>query len=102
MNAKSAFYPALLLIGVTLAAPISAAEPSAKMLANTCSMCHGTDGRSSGSIEKLYGMASEDFIDEMQEFQGEGKGRVMQHIVKAYTPEQIRLMAQYFESLPRN
>ena len=101
MMANSAFYSIFLFIGAAFATPLTVAEPSAKMLANTCAMCHGTDGKSSGSIEKLYHMSSEDFIEEMQEFQDKGEGRIMQHIVKAYTPEQIRLMARYFESLPR-
>jgi hypothetical protein len=40
------------------------AEPSVEMIANTCVMCHGTNGKGPGSIEELYGMPAEEFIKE--------------------------------------
>lgn len=99
MTKRGTNYATFLFVSAALVSSLSMAQPSVKMMADTCAMCHGTDGKSAGSIDKLYGMSSEEFVEEMQEFQREGEGRVMQHIVKGYTPEQIRLLGQYFESL---
>ncbi len=76
-----------------------AADPSVPMLADTCAMCHGTDGKSAGSIDDLAGLEAEEFIEEMQEFRTENKGRLMAVIAKGYSDDQIRAMADYFESL---
>ncbi len=76
-----------------------AAEPSTEALANTCAMCHSALGKD--SIENLDGMSARKFREEMQEFRREGKGRIMAVIAKAYTEEQIRQMAEYFQSLPK-
>lgn len=78
-----------------------AAEPSTEALANTCAMCHSADGEDSDAIEKLDGMPAREFREEMQEFKREGKGRIMAVIAKAYTDEQIRQMAEYFQKLPK-
>jgi hypothetical protein len=50
-------------VGSALLASASAslAEPSTQMLANTCAVCHGTDGKSPGSIDKLYQMKTDEF-----------------------------------------
>lgn len=82
-------------------ASVASATPSAEMMANTCAMCHGTDGKAVGKMEKLYGKSANKIADELFEFKHENKGRVMAPIMKAYTDEQIRMIAKYFESLPR-
>lgn len=76
-----------------------AAEPSTEMLADTCAMCHSAVGED--AIDKLDGMSAREFREEMEEFRREGKGRIMAVIAKAYTDEQIRQMAEYFQSLPK-
>lgn len=81
--------------------PLASAAPSAEMMANTCAMCHGTDGKAAGKMEKLYGKRAGKIADELFEFKQENKGRIMAPIVKAYTDEQIRMIAKYFESLPQ-
>ncbi|HUX29458.1 MAG TPA: c-type cytochrome [Thiobacillus sp.] len=70
------------------------------MMANTCAMCHGTDGKALGKMEELYGKPANKIADELFEFKQENKGRVMAPLMKAYTDEQIRMIAKYFESLP--
>jgi sulfide dehydrogenase cytochrome subunit len=82
-------------------APAAQAAPTARMMADTCAMCHGTDGRAVGKMEKLYGKRAGKIEDELLEFKNEGKGRVMAPMMKAYTDEQIRMIAEYFESLAR-
>jgi cytochrome c553 len=77
------------------------AAPSAEMMANTCAMCHGTDGKAVGKMEKLYGKPAGKVANELIEFKQENKGRIMAPIVQAYTDEQIRMIAKYFEALPQ-
>ena len=84
-----------------ISASVAAAAPSAEMMANTCAMCHGTDGKAVGKMEKLYGKSANKVADELFEFKLENKGRVMAPMMKAYTDEQIRMIAKYFESLPQ-
>lgn len=78
----------------------ASAAPTAEMMANTCAMCHGTDGKAVGKMEKLYGKRADKIEDELFEMKEENKGRVMAPLMKAYTDEQIRMIAKYFESLP--
>lgn len=95
-----------LLLGACMSAPqficsaAASAAPTTEMLANTCAMCHGTDGKAVGKMEKLYGKPADKIADELFEFKQENKGRVMAPLMKAYTDEQIRMIAKYFESLP--
>ncbi len=78
----------------------ASAESTTEMLANTCAMCHGTDGKAVGKMEKLYGKSADKIADELFEMKEENKGRIMAPLMKAYTDEQIRMIAKYFESLP--
>ncbi len=91
----------ILVLFCTIAGPSASAEPTVKMQADTCAMCHGTDGQSTGSVDDLFGLETEEFIEEMQEFRAEGKGRLMAVIAKGYNDSQIKAMARYFESLSR-
>jgi len=90
-----------ILIQSLICASVASAAPSVEMMANTCAMCHGTDGKAVGKMEELYGKPANKIEDELFEFKQENKGRVMAPMMKAYTDEQIRAIAKYFESLPR-
>lgn len=87
------------------------ASPSAKMMADTCAGCHGTDGQSVGPASpNLAGMSRSYFIDSMAAFKRLEKGAdygedarpatIMNRIAKGYSDEQIEAMAGYFASLP--
>jgi sulfide dehydrogenase cytochrome subunit len=71
------------------------AEPTAQMLADTCAMCHGTDGSSAGVLDSLQGKSARDIEREMLEFKHAGKGRIMAPIARAYSDVQIRQIAEY-------
>ena len=66
-----------LLLG---AAPLSAAGPSASMLADTCAGCHGVDGSSVGPASpSIAGMSAEYFTETMEAFKsGERPSTIMQ------------------------
>ena len=78
---------------VMMALP-AAAEPSARMLADTCAMCHGTDGVSAGVLDSLRDMSAREIEEEMLEFKTAGKGRIMAPLARAYSDAQIRAMAE--------
>ncbi len=68
------------------------------MLADTCAMCHGTDGRSAGVLDSLQGKSARELEREMLEFKHAGKGRIMAPIARAYSDDQIRQIAEYLAS----
>ena len=87
------------------------ADPSAKMMADTCAGCHGTNGQSAGPASpNLAGMSEYYFIDSMTYFKNLPKGEwsaedarpatIMNRIAKGYTDEQIEAMAAYFAAMP--
>ena len=84
-----------LLLGV---AHVSAAPPTASMLADTCAGCHGPDGSSVGpAIPSIAGMSAEYFNTTMGEYKtGERYSTIMTRIAKGYTDEEIALMANFF------
>lgn len=88
----------ILLIAVTAALPASAAElTQGQTLAATCANCHGTDGRSVGSLTSLAGMPASDLLQRIAQFKdGSRPATVMHQIAKGYTDEQMRLIAEYF------
>ena len=85
-----------------LAAASARAEPNIRLLADSCAMCHGTDGRSPGPLDSLAGEPAGELLEEMMEFKTEpGKGRIMSVLVKGYSDAQLRALAEYFAGLPR-
>ena len=75
---------------------------SARMLADTCAGCHGTDGASAGpAAPTLGGGSPEYFVEVMQGFR-EGKvySTIMGRIAKGYTDDELELMAEYFVGKP--
>ncbi len=96
----------VLLFAAVLAAslvPITAQSEGvtrAAMLANSCALCHGTDGKGSGKIPKLRGEDMQDLSESLYGFQsGAEKSTIMDRHAKAYTDEEIKLVTEYFSRL---
>lgn len=71
-----------------------------KILASTCFACHGTDGRSTGSIPSIYGFPAETLYHNMKAFQdGSRPATVMGRHAKGYTDEEIQLIAEYLSNI---
>ncbi|BAZ93127.1 cytochrome c class I [Thiohalobacter thiocyanaticus] len=67
------------------------------MLANSCAGCHGTDGHSPGAIPSIADKSSAFIETAMKEFRsGARHGTVMGRHARAYTDEEIRLIAEFF------
>ncbi|MGE5153582.1 MAG: c-type cytochrome [Bdellovibrio bacteriovorus] len=75
---------------------------SARMLAETCAGCHGTDGASQGPASPtLAGMNGEYFTELMKGFRdGSVYSTIMGRLAKGYTDEEIGLMASFFAKQP--
>jgi cytochrome c553 len=73
----------------------------ARDIAASCSNCHGTDGRSVGTVPSLAGMSKADLVARMEEFRsGKRTGTIMPQLAKGYTDLQIERAAAYFASQP--
>ena len=88
---------------LAVSAPAVAAEGEelsrGGMLSASCAGCHGTDGRSPGAIPTLAGRSEEYLRTALLEFRsGERPSTVMGRHAKAYSDEEIRLIAEYLAS----
>lgn len=96
----------LILLGFAFATALAIGAPEAQepsrgaVLALSCAGCHGTDGRSPGSIPAIEGHEGEDIVSAMQAFRsGARPATVMGRIARGYTDEEIALMAAHFDRL---
>ena len=82
-------------------APVHAASLSqGAMLSNSCSACHGTDGKSPGAIPGIYGKSAAYIQQALSEFRaGTRTSTVMERHAKGYSDEEIKLIADYIASL---
>jgi sulfide dehydrogenase cytochrome subunit len=83
--------------------PASVAQPSAppspaaviNMISN-CYSCHGTDGRSPGSIPSLTGKNAQQALLQLKEFKsGQLAATVMTRHAKGYTDAELEALANY-------
>lgn len=92
----------LVAASLVLAAPWAHAQSAGdpllgRNLAATCANCHGTNGNAQGDMKPLAGMAADKMIAMLADFKsGAQPATIMHQIVKGYTDEQIRLMADFF------
>ena len=99
-------YRSLILLLLTLllqtgaAATAGAAELTrGSMLSSSCAGCHGPDGRSPGAIPAISGKSAEFIRTALDEFRsGKRASTVMGRHAKAYTDEEIALIADYLAS----
>jgi len=70
------------------------------MLSNSCSACHGTDGKSPGAIPSINGKSARFINQALNEFRsGNRTSTVMGRHAKGYSDKEIKLIADYFASL---
>ena len=69
----------------------------AGLIANACTSCHGVDGRSQSAIPTIAGVDPVIFVQIMRSFASDSLAvTIMNRIAKAYTDEQILVLANYF------
>lgn len=70
------------------------------MLSNSCSACHGTDGKSPGAIPSINGKSARFLTQALTEFRaGTRTSTVMGRHAKGYSDKEIQLIADYFANL---
>lgn len=81
---------------------LPSAAPSATLLAESCTGCHGSNGHSQGqTIPSIVGYPVSYFIKTMQAFKsGDRPSTVMGRIAKGYNDEEIKAMAAFFTTRP--
>lgn len=89
--------------------PISAvAEPSVfdvTVLAAACANCHGTDGRSPGSIPSIAGRPDTILSQQLKAFKSDTPPpgtTIMNRLAKGLTDAQIDALAQHFSQIARS
>jgi cytochrome subunit of sulfide dehydrogenase len=88
---------ALLAIGVPQHA--RAADVRGEALAEGCTSCHGIEGRSRGYIPSLNNLSHAEFVRAMEDFRAQNRpATIMNRIVRAYSAEEVALLADYFAS----
>ncbi len=93
--------PSALLVGGALAsADAMAAPPPGQLLAAQCSQCHGTAGRAVAGFESIAGQPARDMYKQLLEMSQRRPEGIMDMQVRAYTPAQLRLIANYLSTLP--
>lgn len=92
------FLPLMLLVSPAHAEGISKIQ----IIVSTCFTCHGVDGVGSGKIPELRGLKKSDITESLLGFaSGDEKSTIMGRHAKAYTKEEINLLAEYFAGLKK-
>jgi len=85
--------------------PSAAAEPSTfdvTVLAAACASCHGTDGRSPGSIPSIAGRSESILNDQLKAFKSDhppAGTTVMNRLVKGLSDQQLAALAVHFSQI---
>lgn len=106
---NSAFTRGALLAALALGPglPPAAAEPSTfdiTVLAGACANCHGTDGRSPGSIPSIAGRPESVLANQLRAFRSDAPPAgttVMSRLTKSLTDQQIDALAAHFAGISR-
>ena len=106
INLIRSFLPycfAFFIIGAKLCGfslSVQAEDIKGKLLALSCTSCHGTHGLSPGAMPTLYGKSEEYLEQSMREYKSDKRpSTMMNRIAKGYTLEEILLISKYFASL---
>ena len=90
-------FAALLLAGTGVPTLAADNNVNGRNWAATCTGCHGTNGRSEGSMPLLAGLDKAYIVNAMKEFKaGTRTATVMHQHAKGYSEEQVDRIAEFF------
>lgn len=73
---------------------------SARDLSNLCMSCHGSRGKAEGVGRVLSGQSADELLTQLRAFRsGARAGTMMPWLVKAFSDEELRAVAQEFARL---
>jgi sulfide dehydrogenase cytochrome subunit len=97
MTVRTMLAAALIGAGALMMSTPADAQQLPSALALTCATCHGTDGKSPGSIPTIAGRPAKDLKDALVGFKaGTRPATVMNRLAKGYTDQEIDALADYF------
>jgi len=99
MKIRLAILAMPLLAAAAATGPAAYAQDSsaARGMAATCANCHGTEGRSVGTVPGLAGADKAYMAQQMKDYKtGKRPGTVMPQLAKGFSDEQIEQIAAYF------
>lgn len=87
----------LLLLGAAHAAP-----PPGQLLSSMCFQCHGTNGAPVSGFDSIGGENADKMYKELLNMSTRRRPEgIMDLQVRAFTPAQLRLIANYLATLPK-
>ena len=94
--------PPAQVLGWALAQAVaaSAAPPPGQLLASQCFQCHGTNGRAVSGFESITGKSADEMYKNLLEMNQRPPEGIMDVQTRAFTPAQLRLIANYLATLP--
>ena len=84
---------------ILVASALACAQESSTVrgMAATCANCHGTEGRSVGTVPGLAGVDKGYMTQQMKDFKaGKRPATIMQQLARGFSDEQIEQLAAYF------
>ena len=104
MNASKKLVLVTLMLGsgavsTALWAQTSPEQLNQRLLAASCANCHGTDGKSvqPSTMRSLHEQTADDFLSQLLAYRhGTLTGTIMPQLVRGYSDEQLKSIAQYF------
>jgi sulfide dehydrogenase cytochrome subunit len=68
-------------------------------LADTCTGCHGLEGRSLGAVPSIAGRPAEELAELLRAYKAqELDATIMNRLARGYSDEEIAILADYFSS----
>lgn len=94
---------AALLICMPVATHAQSPYPhTARDLAASCAICHGTNGLNAGGLPHLAGQPQAYIVQQLKDFRdGKRPAVIMHQIAKGYTEEQYELLGAWFAAQKR-
>lgn len=92
--------PAVAAGAAFAATTLPAAPPQGQLLASMCYQCHGTNGQAVSGFESITGKSASDMYKTLLELSQRRPENIMDLQARAFTPEQLRQIANYLATLP--
>lgn len=67
-----------------------------------CFQCHGTNGQATAGFESISGKPANSMLKDLLEMRARRPEGIMDYQARAYTPEQLRLIADYLARLSKS
>ncbi|HEY9397738.1 MAG TPA: c-type cytochrome [Burkholderiales bacterium] len=91
-------FSAAIFVCTPIAAHAQATTNStARDLAASCAICHGTNGVNAGGLPHLAGQPQSYIVQQLKDFRdGKRPATIMHQVAKGYTDQQYELLGAYF------